>query len=102
MAKEGFPVSDRLSELADMSLDDIYDEYEAKLNHLFINAETGVSSYNLCDGVHELLEELDKGKNVGLPLYNSPILNKEIGGNLEGHITMLGALSGIGKTTTTI
>lgn len=102
MAKEGFPVSDRLSELADMSLDDIYDEYEAKLNHLFINAETDVSSYNLCDGIHNLLEELNKGKNVGLPLYNSPILNKEIGGNLEGHITMLGALSGMGKTTTTI
>jgi replicative DNA helicase len=35
---------------------------------------------------------------VGLPLHNTPMLNKEIGGNLEGNITLVGGLSGVGKT----
>ena len=38
LLKNKFPVYDRLSEFADMSLDDIYVEYEAILNHIFINA----------------------------------------------------------------
>lgn len=97
-----FPVYDKLKEFVDMTAEEIYDQWEAQLNHIFINVEGEIKSYNLCDGIHDLLEKLDKGENVGLPLYNSPLLNKEIGGNLQGHITMLGALSGSGKTTTTI
>ncbi len=97
-----FPIHDKIKQFVDMSAEDIYDMFEAQLNHVFVNVEGDVESYNLCENIHELLEKLDKGKNVGMPLYNSPILNKEIGGNLQGHITMLGALSGEGKTTLTI
>ena len=97
-----FPVHDKIKQFVDMNAESIYDLYEAQLNHVFVNVEGDVQSYNLCEDIHELLEKLDKGENVGMPLYNSPILNKEIGGNLEGHITMLGALSGAGKTTLTI
>jgi len=97
-----FPIYDKIKEFVDMNVSDIYDMYETQLNHIFINVEGEIKSHNLCDGIHELLDKLDKGENVGMPLYNSPILNKEIGGNLQGHITMLGALSGVGKTTTTI
>jgi len=102
LLKGKFPVYDKLSEFADMSAEDIYDYYESFLNHTFINVEGEVKSYNLCDNIYDLVEEMDKGLSVGMPLYNSPILNKEIGGNLEGNITMMGALSGMGKTTTTI
>lgn len=97
-----FPVHDKIKQFVDMSAESIYDLYEAQLNHVFVNVEGDVQSYNLCEDIHELLEKLDKGENVGMPLYNSPILNKEIGGNLQGHITMLGALSGEGKTTLSI
>ncbi len=97
-----FPVHDKIKDFVDMSAEQIYDLYEAQLNHVFVNVEGDVQSYNLCEDIHELLKKLDKGENVGMPLYNSPILNKEIGGNLQGHITMLGALSGEGKTTLTI
>lgn len=102
LLKDKFPIQHRLKEFVDMTVEEIYELFEAKLNHIFVNAEGDVQSYNLCENIHELLDELNEGKNVGLPLYNSPILNKEIGGNLEGHITMLGALSGEGKTTATI
>ncbi len=99
---KNFPVHDKIKDFIDMTTEEMYELYEAYLNDIFINAEGDVESHNLCEGIHNLLGELNKGKNVGMPLYNSPILNKEIGGNLEGHITMLGALSGIGKTLTTI
>ncbi len=97
-----FPIHDKIKQFVDMNAEQIYDLYEAQLNHIFVNVEGDIESYNLCENIHELLEKLDKGENVGMPLYNSPILNKEIGGNLQGHITMLGALSGTGKTTLTI
>jgi hypothetical protein len=102
LLKMKFPVYDRLSEFADMNSEQIYDEYEAKINHIFSNVEDDIKSYNLCDGIHKLIDKLDLGEGVGMPLYGSPILNKEIGGNLEGNVTMMGALSGMGKTTTTI
>jgi hypothetical protein len=97
-----FPVHDKIKQFVDMNAESIYDLFEAQLNHVFVNVEGDVQSYNLCEDIYELLEKLDKGENVGMPLYNSPILNKEIGGNLQGHITMLGALSGEGKTTLSI
>jgi replicative DNA helicase len=102
LLKMKFPVYDELSRFADMTADQIYDEWEAKINHVFVSVDGNVKSYNLCEGLHTLLNKLNEGLNVGMPLYNSPILNKEIGGNLEGHVTMMGALSGMGKTTTTI
>ena len=99
MAKDGFPVSDRLSELSDMSLDNIYDEYEAKLNHLFINAETEIKSYGLSDGIDELIDKLDEGLAIGLPYYNMPLVNKDTGGQQSGAITMLAGISNVGKST---
>lgn len=101
MLKNGFPVQNRIKEFCDMSLDNIYEEYEAMLNHIFINAAKDVTSYNACDGVVEYIDELNKGKNIGLPFHNCDILNKEIGGfNSDGNIYGLGANSGVGKSTT--
>lgn len=97
-----FPVHDKLKDFVDMNLNDIYDTYEAQLNHVFINAEENVKSYNACDGVNELIDELNKGINVGLPLHNCNILNKEISGLNLGNIYGLGGLSGAGKSTTAI
>ena len=98
MLKRKFPVYDRLNEFADMSLAEIYDEQEAQLNHIFIDAEGDDTTYDLADGIDDLIDELDKGLAVGLALYNSPMLTKETGGDLEGNITLVGGLSGVGKT----
>ena len=84
-----------------MSLDDIYEEYEAMLNHIFVNASNEITTYNACEGINEFIDELNSGVNVGLPLNNCNILNKEIGGfNCNGNIYGLGANSGVGKPTT--
>ena len=101
MLKNGFPVHNRINEFCDMSLDEIYEEYEAMLNHIFINADDDVQSYSLADGIYDLIDELDAGIAVGLPYNNMDILNKETGGQLPGNITLIGGLSNMGKTTLT-
>ena len=101
LLKNGFPVQNRIKEFCDMSLDEIYEEYEAILNHTFVNASKEIKSYNACEGINEYIDGLNKGSSIGLPLHNCDILNKEIGGlNCDGNIYGLGANSGVGKSTT--
>lgn len=99
MCKAGFPVKDRLSEYMDMKLEEIYNEYEAFLNDIFANIDSDVKSYDISNGIHELIEKLDKGTAIGLPYYDMPILTKESGGQYLGSITLLGGLSNVGKST---
>lgn len=99
LAKAGFPVKDRMSEFADMSAEEIYNEFETFLNHTFINIDSEVKSYNAFDGINELIDALDAGSEVGMPLYNAPLLTNEIAGLNPGHIYGLGAGSGCGKST---
>ena len=99
LAKAGFPVKSRMSEFADMSAEEIYNEFETFLNHTFINIDSEVKSYNAFEGINELIDELDAGSKVGMPLYNAPLLTNEIAGINPGHIYGLGAGSGCGKST---
>ena len=100
LIKNKFPLSkSRIKDFVDMSAEEIYDEYEAILNHVFVSVEHEDKSCDIADNIVELIDELDEGLAVGLPLIPSPILNNEIGGNLVGNITMVGGLSGAGKTT---
>lgn len=94
-----FPIAERISEFADMPLDQIYAEYDTLLNHIFVNANSEIKTYSISDGIDELIDELDEGITVGLPYYDMPILTKEVSGDLIGNITLVGALSGIGKST---
>jgi len=96
------PVINRLSDFCDMTAEDIYNEYEALLNHIFVNVESDVKSYNACDGIHELIDKLNNGINVGLPLYNAKLVNKEISGLNLGQIYGIGGVTGSGKSTTLI
>ncbi len=97
-----FPVHDKIKEFIDMDLNQIYDLYEVQLNHIFINSESNVKSYNACEGINDLIDKLNVGMNVGLPLHNCDILNREMSGLNLGNIYGLGALSGAGKSTTAI
>ncbi len=101
LLKMKFPVYDKLSEFTDMNAEEIYAYYESKLNHIFVNIEGDTKSYNIADGIHELIDELDKGFAVGLPYCNLPLITKETGGMLAGNITLIGGLSNVGKTTFT-
>lgn len=100
LCKVGFPVKDRLSDYVDMTEEDIYNEHEAFLNHIFVNTSSEVKSYNVFDDMHKFIDEISKSSDVGMPFYNADILTSEVGGfNLNGHIYGLGAGSGVGKST---
>ncbi len=98
MARLGFPVAKDISKYMDMNLEQIYQTFEAMLNHVFLKAETSSKSYNVADGIYEFIENLDKGKNIGLPLDSSELLSQQIAGIQKGHIYMLGMSSGSGKS----
>jgi replicative DNA helicase len=82
----------------DMTLEQIYQYYDALLNHTFLNAETDVKTYNIADGIDELIEKMDKGETFGMPLYGSDIISNQIAGIQQGHIYMLSMTSGGGKS----
>lgn len=93
--------SNNVHEFSDLNINELYDYFNVKLNHLFINVDDGVESHQLEDDLDEIIEEADKGLNVGMPIP-SPILNNEIGGVINGQIILWGGLSGTGKTSATI
>ena len=99
LCKRGFPVKDRLSKFADMTSEQIYKEYEGFLNDTFVNIDSDVKSYDICNGIHELIDTLNTGSAKGLPYYDMPILSKETGGQYLGSITLLGGISNAGKST---
>lgn len=103
LIKHGFPCDkERLSEICDMSAEELYDEYTVYLNDIFANIDNNIKSYNGFDGMKNLVDELDAGKNVGIPFANCEILNRETGGMLGGNIIGFGASSGVGKSTLSI
>ena len=103
LIKRGFPCDkERLSEICDMSAEELYDEYTVYLNDIFANVDNNVKTYNGFAGMRELIDKLDAGKNVGIPFANCDILNKETGGMLGGNMVGLGASSGVGKSTLSI
>ena len=98
LARFGFPVSDKLKEYVDMSAEDIYKELEGYINHIFANVDSEVKSYNALADLHTLVDKLNSGDEVGLPL-TAELLNKEIGGLRLGNIYGLIGGSGSGKST---
>ena len=100
LAKIGFPVGENLSKYIDMDEERIYNQLEARLNHIFVNASSDVKSYNVFENMYEFIEELNEGQSSGMLFHNADRLNSEIGGfNLNGNIYGLGAGSGVGKST---
>lgn len=99
LLKDKYPVYDRISEFADMTVSQIYDEYEAKLNHIFATAESDIKSYSLDHNIDELIDELDEGLALGLPYSDMPIYTRETGGAYLGGIHLIGGLSNVGKST---
>lgn len=103
LVKHGFPCDKaRLSEICDMSAEELYDEYTVYLNDIFANIDNNIKSYNGFADMRSLVDELDAGKNVGIPFANCEVLNRETGGMLGGNIIGFGAASGVGKSTLSI
>ena len=98
LLKMGFPVSDNLKNYVDMDAEEIYQELEGYLNHIFSNVDTEIKTYNALSGLHELVDKRNAGQQNGLP-FTLDLLNKEIGGLRLGNIYGLIGTSGSGKST---
>ena len=100
LSKSHFPIADRLNEYVDLTAEEIYDEYEAILNHIFINVDgDGIRICDISDNLDELINELNEGNNLGLPYYNMPIFNSETNGLSKGNFYLLLGSSGTGKSS---
>lgn len=99
LMKIGYPIEDKISQFADMTIDEIYNFYESNLNHVFINAVSDVKSYDISDGIYDLIDNLDEGLAVGLPYHNLPLLTQETSGMLLGDFNLVLGLSNVGKST---
>lgn len=100
LAKQGFPVEDKLSRFADVSVEDIYDEFEYVISSIFANKVEGIKQYNIFDNIGEYIREMDSGISCGIPFYGAELLtNETCGFNYDGNIYGLGAGSGVGKST---
>lgn len=99
LCKRGFGVKQNLSQFADMTAEQIYNQYESFLNDTFANIDSDIKSVELCDGIYELIEKLDSRESIGLPYYEMPTLTQETGGQYLGSITLLGGISNAGKST---
>lgn len=96
---EWFPVSEAISDYNDLSLDDIYNLYEARLNNIFINSDSNeYESHDIKDDLYGLIDRLNNGVENGLPYKNMPILTNEVAGMRLGEITLIGGLSNVGKS----
>lgn len=103
LIQRGFPCDEeRLSDICDMSAEEVYDEYTIHLNDIFSNVDKRIHAENGFDGMFDLIDELEKGKNVGIPFANCEILSAETGGMIGGNIIGMGAASGVGKSTLSI
>ena len=99
MNEEGYPIKDRLSKFTDMDYEDIYTLYECMLNDIFISLDNDYKKYDICDGIYELIDNLDEGFATGLSYHNLDILNGLTGGQALGNITLVGGVSNVGKSS---
>lgn len=100
MNKQGFPVKDKLSDFADMSLDEIYAVLQAQINNTFLKHSDSLNkSYDVSDDIDQLIIDLQNGAEIGLPFYEMPLLNQQTGGCMLGNITLVGGVTNAGKST---
>lgn len=103
LSKDGFVFGDRIREYKDISAADIYDELTLILQNAFLKANDGVKAVGINNDIDELIESLDNGEELGMPLDNASILTDKISGiNMHGKIYGIGANTGVGKSTTVI
>lgn len=101
MVDSGMAIIDEksLSRYMDMSIDDIYDEYEFNLNDIFSNSISSVKSYDIYDHIEESIEEWNEGLGMGLLMNGLEHFSQSIGGIPDGNITLIGGISNAGKSS---
>jgi hypothetical protein len=89
-----------IKKLANMNLKQLHTFCQHKFKTSFSHINSGdVIIYNLTEDIEEVIDELDQGEEVGLPLFDSPRLTKRINGQKLGNLMYLVLSSGVGKSS---
>ncbi|ALS22142.1 hypothetical protein IJ22_17680 [Paenibacillus naphthalenovorans] len=89
-----------INKLAKLSLKQVMSFCQHKFKTAFSQINSGdVIEYNLTEDIEEVVDELDLGEEVGLPLFDSPRLSKKINGQKLGNLMYLVLSSGVGKSS---
>lgn len=91
-----------IEKLCSMTLSQMqsYFQYQHKKSFAHVNSGDFVE-YDLLDedGISQTIEELEEGESTGIPLFESPLLSKKIGGLKLGDLNYLVLPSGVGKSS---
>lgn len=93
---------ERVSKLLALdNADDILNFFDIKfdeIRYIIENENNNKNVGKINEGLENMIEQADKGNNIGLPI-KSPILNEEICGLRLGDVILFGGLSGSGKSS---
>lgn len=102
LVDKGFPIERNWNTYKKLSLDEFNDVLEGLIDEAFIDTQFGKDKVeDLGVNALEMIEKADQGEERGMPLA-SPLIESIQHGLSTGHITMLAANSGVGKTFLTV
>jgi replicative DNA helicase len=91
-----------IDKLCKMNLKQVQAYFQHKISTIFSNVNHGeVIEYNLLseDLIDQVIEKMDAGEVMGLPLHNANRLNRKLKGWRKGTLSYLVLSSGVGKTS---
>lgn len=90
---------DNFSDIEDMTLDDLYNDYEIKMNHVFTTISSHVKPCNLYEGIEQNMVSWFEGASLGDPLMFCPGFTHQFGGIPDADVTLIGGISNAGKSS---
>lgn len=98
----GFNLEEKWEEYSKLTYEELSDVVTGTVDSIFSDIDMGGEEVvDVADDIWSMVEEADKGVNRGLPV-GSKALNSVINGQVLGNISMVGGMSGMGKTFTTL
>lgn len=92
--------SNLISKLINMTMKQMQSFFQFKNKESFSHVNSGdVVVYNLIENLRDTIKDLKEGEAVGVPLYDSPRLNRKINGQKLGNLIYLVLPSGVGKSS---
>lgn len=88
-----------LSNLMDLTIDELYDNYEKKINDIFSTSVTEDKTYDIYTGIEESIERWNLGEAMGMLLYGLEQFSKSIGGIPDAGVSLIGGISNAGKSS---
>lgn len=86
--------------LAKMNLKQVHLYIQTKNKEAFAQINSGdVAEYDLSEGLSQVIEDMNEGEAMGIPLHDAPRLNKKIKGWKDGALYYLILASGVGKSS---